>query len=71
MLLCYIWLAMLHIRVICFYHMAARKRCSDMWKVCGNIFEDNKKQLNLNVDWRFSQTFQLYDDIYIDICRIF
>ena len=45
-----------------------------MWERCGNIFEDRKKcnvQLNLNVDGRFSQIFELYDDIYIGICRIF
>ena len=41
-LLRYIWLAMLHIRVICFEHMATWKRCSDMQKGCGNIFEDHK-----------------------------
>ena len=39
----YIWLAMLHNWVICFEHMAAWKRCSDMRKVCGNIFEDRKR----------------------------
>ena len=66
----YIRLAMLHIRVICFQHMVAWKRCSDMRKVCGNIFEDRKKrnvQLNLNVHQRFSQIFWLYDEIYIGI----
>ena len=71
MLLHYIWLAMLPIQVICFEHMATWKRCSDyMQKVCGNISEDHKRhniQLNLNVHLRFSQIFQLYDDIY-SIC---
>ena len=33
--------------------MAAWKRCSDMRKVCGNIFEDHNIQLNLNVHCRF------------------
>ena len=40
---------MLHIRVVCFEHMAAWKGCCDMRKVCGNIFEDRNVQLNLNV----------------------
>ena len=73
-LLHYIQLAVLHIWVICFLHMATWKRCSDMWKMCGNISEDWKRhnvQLNLNVHWRFSQIFRLYDNIYIGICRIF
>ena len=35
----YIWVVMLHIRVICFERMAACKGCYDMQKVCGNIFE--------------------------------
>ena len=59
-----IQLTMLHVRVICFEHMAAWKGCSDMRKVCGNIFENRKRrnvQLNLNVHQRFSQIFQLYD----------
>ena len=43
-LLHYIRLVMLHIRVICFEHMAAWKRCCDMRKVCGNIFEDRKRR---------------------------
>ena len=41
-----------------------------MRKVCGNIFEDRKRhnvQLNLNIHQRFSQIFQLYEDIYIGI----
>ena len=63
-------LVMLHIRVICFQHMATWKRCSDMRKVCSKFFEDRNVQLNLNVHWRFSQIFRLYD-IYIGICRIF
>ena len=33
--------------------MAAWKRCSDMRKVCGNIFEDRNVQLYLNVHRRF------------------
>ena len=73
-LLHYIQLAMLHIWVICFEHMAAWKRCSDMRKVCGNIFEDCKRhnvQLNLNVHQRFSQILRLYDDIYTGTCWIF
>ena len=72
-LLHYIRLIMLHIRVICFEHMAAWKRC-DMRKVCGNIFEDHKRcnvQPNLNVHRKFSQILRLYDDIYIGICQIF
>ena len=39
-----------------------------MCERCGNIFEDRKRrniQLILNVHWRFSQIFRLYDDIYI------
>ena len=35
-----------------------------MQKVCGNIFEDHKRrkvQLNLNIHWRFSQIFMLYN----------
>ena len=67
-LLHYFRLAMLHIRVICFQHMAAWKRLSDMRKMCGNIFEDRNVQLNSNVHRRFSQIFRLYDDIYIGIC---
>ena len=43
-LLHYIRLAMLHIQVIYFEHMAACKRSSDMRKMCGNIFEDRKRQ---------------------------
>ena len=73
-LLHYIRLATLHIWVICFEHMTAWKSCSDMRKVCGNIFEDCKRhnvQLNLNVHQRFSQILWLYDDIYIGICWIF
>ena len=69
----YIRVVMLHIRVICFEHIAAWTRCCDMRKVCGNIFEDRKRcnvQLNLNVHLRFSQIFQLYD-IYIGICQTF
>ena len=49
---------MLHIRVICFEHMAEWKRCCDMQKVCGNSFEDRKRhnvQHNLNVDWRYGR----------------
>jgi len=42
-----------------------------MQKLCGNIFEDRNIQLNLNVHHRFSQIFQLYDDIYIGIYQIF
>ena len=44
-----------------------------MRKVCGNIFEDRNIQLkrSLQIWQRFSQIFQLYDDIYIGICRIF
>ena len=70
MLLHYIRLVMLRIRVICFEHIAAWKRCSDMRKVCGNIFEDRKRrnvQLNFNIQQRFSQIFRLYNDIYIGI----
>ena len=33
--------------------MAAWKRRSDMWKVCGNIFEDHNVQLYLNILHRF------------------
>ena len=33
--------------------MATQKRCSGMWKVCGNIFEDRNVQLYLNVHRRF------------------
>ena len=40
-------------RSFAFKHMAAWKRCSDMQKVCGNIFEDRNIQLNLNVHHRF------------------
>ena len=64
-------LVMLHIRVVCFEHMAEWKRCCDMRTVCGSIFEDRKRhnvQHNLNVHQRFSQILQLYDDIYIGIC---
>ena len=46
-LLHYIRLVMLHIQVICFEHMAAWKRCCDMQKVCGNIFEDCNNLFNL------------------------
>ena len=45
-----------------------------MRKVCGNILEDRKRrdvQPNLNIHRRFSQIFQLYDDIYIGIYQIF
>ena len=34
---------MLHIRVVCFEHMAAWKTCCDMQKVCGYIFEGCKR----------------------------
>ena len=39
----YIRVVMLHIWVVCFEHMAAWKRCCDMQKVCGYIFEDHKR----------------------------
>ena len=61
---------MLHIQVVCFEHMATWKRCCDMRKVCGNIFEDRKRcnvQPNLNVHQRFSKILRLYDDVYIGI----
>ena len=67
-------LAILHIRVICFEHMATWKRCCDMWKVYGYIFEDHKRRNvwhKLNVLHIFSQIWWLYNDIYIGICRIF
>ena len=41
-----------------------------MRKVCGNIFEDRKRQnvqLNLNDHQRFSQIFRLYDDLFEDV----
>ena len=47
--------AMIHIQVICFWHMAAWKRRSDTQKVCGNIFEDHNIQLHLNVRRRFGK----------------
>ena len=56
-LLHYFWSAMLHIRVICFQHMAAWKRRSDTCKVCGNIFEDRNVQLYLNIHCRFGGDF--------------
>ena len=43
--------AMLYIRVICFEHMAAWKRC-DMRKVCGNMFEDRKRRCGTPRCWR-------------------
>ena len=49
--------------------MAAWKRCSDMRKVCGNIFEDHKTlrvQHTLNIHWRFSKILPLYN-IYTGI----
>ena len=70
----YIQVVMLHIRVICFEHMATWKRCCDMRKVCGHIFEDRKRhniQPKLNVHQRFSQILGLNNDIYIGICQIF
>ena len=60
-----------HIQVICSEHMAAWKRCCDMRKVCGYIFEDRKRcnvLHELNVYWIFSQILRLYDDIHIGIC---
>ena len=39
-LLHYIQLVMLHIRVVCFEHMAAWKRCCHICERCGNLCED-------------------------------
>ena len=68
----YIQVAMLHSRVVCFEHMVAWKRCCDMRKVCGYIFEDRKRHNvwhKLNVHRIFSQILQLYMMIFI--CQIF
>ena len=67
----YIRVVMLHIWVVCFERMAAWKECYDMWKVCGNIFEGCNVRQKLNVKHISSWNLQLYDDIYIGICRIF
>ena len=57
-----LWLVILHIRVICFEHMATWKRCCDMWKVCGIFLKTIKGiiQHNLNVHQRLSQILQLH-----------
>ena len=58
---------MLHIRVVCFEHLAT---CCDMRKMCGYIFEDCKRlnvQHKLNIYRIFSQILWLYDDIYVGI----
>ena len=71
MCLHYIQVVMLHIQVICFQRMAVWKRCYDMRKVCGNIFEGCNVRQKINVKHISSRNLRLYDDIYIGICQIF